>query len=137
MRGTLVLAVLTVKSSYLQEIEEPLEDAHDIPDTLQWWIASENSWRIKTFALDHDIHTHSVDRGGPELVALAQSNNLKHYGDVVGTQHVLEFQDSTNLDEVRRVFEQVDLEPRLEVAAGRFAFWKPDEAKYHTQSQPK
>ena len=28
-------------------------------------------------------------------------------------------------------------EPRLEIAIGRFAFWKPDDAKYRTQSTPK
>src|SRR5262245_52474850 len=137
MRGTLVLAVLNVKSSYLQEIEEPLDGEGDIPDTLQWWIAAGNAWRIKTFALDHDIHTCAMDKGGPELVELAQANNLKHYGDVVDSQHVLEFQDCTDAKEVRRVFRRVGLPPRLEVAEGQFAFWKPDEAKYRTQSQPK
>jgi hypothetical protein len=137
MRGILVLAVLNVKSSYLQEIEEPLGGVGDIPDTLQWWIAPDSAWRIKTFALDHDIHTHSIDKGGPDLVELAQANNLKHYGDVVESQHVLEFHDCTDMKEVRRVFQRVGLPPQLEVAEGRFAFWKPDEAKYRTQSQPK
>src|SRR5262245_38647949 len=114
MRGTLVLAVLSVKSSYLREVEEPLDGADDVPDTLQWWIGEDVAWRIKTYALDHDIHTHSVDRGGHDLVALAQTNNRKHYGDVIASQHVLEFQDCTDAKEVRRVFKGVGLEPRLE-----------------------
>jgi len=137
MRGTLVLAVLNVKSSYLREIEEPLDSESDVPDTLQWWITRDNAWRIKTFALDHDIHTHSIDKGGPDLVEFAQANNLKHYGDVVESQHVLVFQDCTDMQDVRRVFMRAGLPPQLEVAEGRFAFWKPDEAKYRTQSQPK
>jgi hypothetical protein len=137
MQGTLVLAVLNVKSSYLQEIEESLIGASDIPDTLQWWIAPDRAWRIKTFALDHDIHTYSIDQGGPNLVELAQANNLKHYGDVVDAQHVLEFQDCTDSKEVRRVFRRIKLPPRLEVSEGRFAFWKPDTCEYRTRSQPK
>jgi hypothetical protein len=131
------MAVLNVKSSYRQEIEEPLDGESDIPDTLQWWIGTDGAWRIKTFALDHDIHTYAVGGAGPNLVELAQANNLKHYGDVIDAQHVLEFQDCTDNKEVRRVFRRIGLTPRLEVAEGRFAFWKPDEAAYRTQSQPK
>ena len=37
MRGILLLAVLSVKSSYSREEETALESAEDIPDTLQWW----------------------------------------------------------------------------------------------------
>jgi hypothetical protein len=137
MCGTLVLAVLNVKSSYLREVEEPLDNADDVPDTLQWWIGEDVVWRIKTFALDHDIHTYSIGQGGPDFVALAQANNLKHYGDVIASQHVIEFQDCTDPKEVRRAFKRVGLVSRLEVAEGRFAFWKPDKVKYRTQSQPK
>jgi hypothetical protein len=99
MQSTPVLAVLNVKSSYSQEVEEPLDSASDIPDTVQWWITAECDWRIKTFALDHDIHLYSIDKSGHDLVELAQANNLKHYGNVVDSQHVLEFRACTDLPE--------------------------------------
>jgi len=137
MQGTLVLAVLNVKSSYLRDVEESLEGKDDIPDTLQWWIGPESAWRIKTFALDHDIHVYSVGPGSAELVELAQENNAKHYGEVIACQHILAFKDCEDTKEVRRLFKKTGLSPRLEVATGRFAFWKPDDAKYRTQSQPK
>ena len=137
MQGTLVLAILTVKSSYARGIEEELAGAGDLPDTLQWWIGRETTWRIKTFALDHDIHTYSVEGGGSELVELARSNNLRNYGDVLGVQHVLELQDCTDRVEVERAFARIELAPRLEVAAGRFAFWKPDDAAYWSQTEPR
>src|SRR5207245_4972487 len=54
---TLVLAVLSVQSSYRNNTEKP---ASDVCDTVQWWITPDNTWRIKTFALDHDIHVHEV-----------------------------------------------------------------------------
>ena len=35
MRGILVLAVLTIKSSYSQNVELAVSDADDVPDTVQ------------------------------------------------------------------------------------------------------
>ena len=137
MQGTLILAILNVKSSYSQEVEEPLESDYDIPDTLQWWIGTESAWRIKTFALDHDVHVYSIGSGSGEFVQLALDNNAKHYGDVIACQHVLRLNDCEDSDEVRELFKEIGLSPRLEIATGRFAFWKPDDAEYSTRSQPK
>jgi len=53
MRGILLLAVLSVKSSYSREEETPLESAEDTPDTLQWWFGEGGCWRIRTYTLDH------------------------------------------------------------------------------------
>lgn len=78
MRGTLLLAVLNIQSSYSRNIEESFDGSSGVPDTLQWWITPESAWRIKTYALDHDIHTHSV-AAQPDFIELARSNNRKHY----------------------------------------------------------
>jgi hypothetical protein len=137
MQGTLVLAILNVKSSYLREVEELVSGPLDVPDTVQWWIAADAAWRIKTFALDHDIHTHSIGVPKADLIRVAEDNTAKHYGDVINVRHLLHFVDVTNADEVAGVLRSADLAPRLEVAPGRFAFWKPDDAEYHTQSEPK
>jgi len=136
MQGILVLAILSVKGSYLQEMEVTLEGEDDVPDTLQWWIATEGAWRIRTFAIDHDIHVYSVGVGSEELLQLALDNNSKHYADIISCQHVLRFTDCENTKVVEQRFGKIGLPPRLEVAAGRFAFWKPDDGKYRTQSQP-
>ena len=136
MQGTLVLTILTVQSSYLREVEQPLRDGVGAPDTIQWWIALTGSWRIRTFALDHDIHTHSV-ANTVDLRALALANAQEHYGDVIQSQHVIELADWLNTSEMSAAFRAAGLEPRVEIAAGRFAFWKPDDARYHTQSGPK
>lgn len=60
MRGILVLAVLSVKSSYSRNLEIALQREDDVPDTLQWWLGRDACWRILTYALDHDIHTYFV-----------------------------------------------------------------------------
>lgn len=134
MRGTLILAILSVRSSYARGVEESATD-DQVSDTLQWWVGSSTSWRIKTYVLDHDIHTHDVGSRA-DMVQLAEANNLKHYGDIIKAQHVLDFADCADSAEVQRVLGGVNLAPRLEVAAGRFAFWKPDDARYWTQSTP-
>jgi hypothetical protein len=129
---TLVLAVLSVQSSYRENTEKP---AGRVPDTVQWWISAEATWRIKTFAMDHDIHIHQIPSTfGPDQ---AISNTRKHYGDVIHSLHVLRFPDYTNERSVREVLKSADLATNLEVAPQGFAFWNPDHAKYRTQSQPK
>jgi hypothetical protein len=136
MQGTLVLAILAVRSSYGQRIEVRLGDSNDIPDTLQWWIAASGTWRIRTYAIDHDIHTHQVDGKPDDLLVLASEGNRKHYDDVLGAEHVLQFSDCNDRSEVQAKFRAVGLEPRLEIAAGRFAFWKPDDLRYSTKTAP-
>ena len=69
-------------------------------------------------------------------VDMALGNNPKTYGEVIATQHVLEIKDTAASPDVAKLFAQVSLEPRLEVAEAGFAFWKPDEAEYRTQSRP-
>ena len=136
MQGTLVLTILTVQSSYLREIEVPLGNDSGPPDTIQWWIASTGSWRIRTYAIDHDIHTHFVGNAD-NFEELALRNAQEHYGDVIQSQHIVELTDFVDENETARAFRAAGLEPRVEIAVGRFAFWKPDEGRYHTQSQPK
>src|SRR4051812_9427979 len=93
---TLILAILTVESSYLQEVEHP---AKTVPDTVQFWFAPDSQWRIKTFAIDHDIHVHRIgatnttDRLTTEF---AENNIQKAYGDVTAAVLVLEFPDPKN-----------------------------------------
>ena len=70
-------------------------------------------------------------------MALARSNSLENYGDVIASQHVLELPDCTAPAEVARAFARIGLAPRLEVAAGRFAFWKPDDGECRSQSRPR
>ena len=73
---TLILAVLTVESSYLQEVERPTKN---VPDTVQFWFTPDSQWRIKTFAIDHDIHVHRIGAPGSEarLTAEFATNNIK------------------------------------------------------------
>ncbi|MCH9809109.1 MAG: hypothetical protein K0U74_15395 [Alphaproteobacteria bacterium] len=106
-----------------------------MPDTIQWWIAPLGNWRIRTFALDHDIHTHAVGHAD-NLVELALTNTEKNYFDVIHSQHVIEISDCRDEQSISASFRRAGLEARFEFAEGRFVFWKPDDERYYTQSVP-
>ena len=137
MRGILLLAVLSVKSSYSREEETLLESADDIPDTLQWWFGEGRCWRIRTYALDHDVHAFQIGNSTQITLELAKKNNQDNYGDIIATQHVVHFVDCANGVELEAEFGRIGLAPRLQFDLSQFAFWKPDDAVYLTKSSPK
>jgi hypothetical protein len=137
MRGLLFLAVLSVKTSYFRNMELSVEDANDVPDTLQWWFGASGCWRIRTYALDHDIHPYHIGNSTRTTLELAKQNNQKNYGDVIAAQHEIHFVDCANRGELEAEFRLIGLVPRLEFDVnGRYAYWKPDDAEYLTKSSP-
>jgi hypothetical protein len=136
MRGILLLALLSVKSSYSREIEAALENADDVPDTLQWWLGDGGCWRLRTYALDHDIHAYQVANSLQTTLELAKKNNHDNYGDIIMSQHLIHFVDCANQAELETEFGRIGLVPRVEIVNGQFAFWKPDEMEYSTKSTP-
>ena len=134
---TLIVAILTVESSYLQEVEHP---AKTVQDTVQFWFAPDSQWRIKTFAIDHDIHVHRIgvaDNGSRLTTEFAQNNIKKIYGDVTATVFVLEFPDPKNEAEVQRILKEHKLTGKLEAVRDGYYFYNPDSAEYRTKSKPK
>ena len=136
MRGTLLLTILNVGSSYQEAREVPISSENDVPDTVQWWISDAGSWRIKTYAIDHDIHTFRLEVNSNNLLDVARSNTASHYGDVTAHHYEIFFEDTGDPQLIERALRAHNLEPRLEVAENRFVFWKPDEQRYQTQSTP-
>lgn len=133
----LVIAVLLTESSYALDIEQP---ATAVPDTAQFWFGAETAWRIRTYAVDHDIHVYSVGRRDDKSSLTpgeAEMHLRKHYADVLAGVHVLTFKDPGNVLEVLRVLSAHGLHGKLEVAPAGFAFYNPDASKYKTQSQPR
>jgi len=90
---TLIIAILTVESSYIQNLERP---AGKVPDTVQFWITPEVQWRIKTYSIDHDIHTYKLQNkkdGNPISDDFAINNIKKGYEDIIASLIVLKFHD--------------------------------------------
>jgi hypothetical protein len=137
MRGTLVIGILTIESSYAQNTELP---ARGVPDTLQFWIGPDKAWRIRTYATDHDIHPHSLGDLGKvkdRPAEFARDHIKKHYGDVLASTLVLEFPETSDPNAVRRVLAQHNLKGSLEVAKSGFAFWNPDDGHYQSKTTPR
>lgn len=127
----LIVALLSTESSYKSEIERP---ATAVEDTVQFSIGAE-PWRIRTYAIDHDIHVYSI---GAKLQAqVAEAHIDKNYGDVLRKRYTLKFKNPKDSKEVARVLASVGLKGTLEVAPAGFAFYNPDRKEYRTQSKPK
>lgn len=138
MQGTLLLAILRVKSSYSRNIELGLEETDGVPDTLQWWFDNNGCYRIRTYALDHGIHVWDIGDSPKATLGLARSNNSKHYSDLIAAQYEIHLTDSRDTATCHAAFEDVGLSTTIEIdPQGHFVFWKPDEGKYSTKSAPR
>jgi len=134
MAATLLIFKLSVQSSYAENTERDADDKNF--DTLQWWFTSTETWRVKTFAIDNDIHPHLI--AAPLDVAAGIENTLKHYGDVVVEQHQVEFGDPFDRIEAGEKMRNLGGVAALEIASDkRFGFWNPDQRKYSSKTTPR
>jgi hypothetical protein len=130
---TLLVAILNIESSYLQNLERP---STATSDSVQWWIAPNEIWRIKTYAIDHDVHTHHITSLPDAPIEFATANIRKHYGDVLASIHILELR-SADPEALLFAIQGAGLPPYFEFSKKGFGFWKPDQAHYFSQSEPK
>ena len=83
------------------------------------------------------LRARPVPGNSPQTtVELAKSNNRKSHGNVISAEYQLHFADCNNRPEVETEFARIGLAPRVEIASGEFAFWKPDDAEYAAKSRP-
>lgn len=131
----LIIFFLGVQSSYSENIEVPAEE---FGDTVQWIITDEKVWRVKTFALDQDVHPYliaPVQELSIDPVDLAFSNTEKHYGDVIVRSIVL--QTEAGVEDLRHDLAAAGLDPNLNVSPSGFLFWTPEGTNYSTKSAPR
>jgi len=64
-----VIFFLTIRSSYLDNTEEVASESAF--DTVQLLAREEGSWRIKTYAMDQDVHVCRIGASPEELVKIA------------------------------------------------------------------
>lgn len=133
----LIIFTLKVKSSYIKDFEESLS-TNDLPDTIQFWIENINSiiWRIRTYAIDHDIHISKMDFHNIKdnnLTSFLIEITTKNYGDIINSIKVLEFNNIENTNLFKEVIITNQLEPYFEQSQN-FTFRKPDNHKYISQS---
>ncbi|WP_255989657.1 hypothetical protein [Chitinolyticbacter albus] len=129
--ATLLVCRLQVVSSYVENTEYEAE-GNDV-DTVQWWLASDEAWRVRTFGVDFDIHVHH--QAAPLTVEAARVFTEKHYGDVIADVQAFEFASVDDTSAVNRLVEalggQFDVAPN-----GRLGIWNPGDTPYRSQSEP-
>jgi hypothetical protein len=133
---TLVVGLLSVQSSYAKEVEQPATGV--VPDTIQFWLTSDTQQRIRTYAMDHDIHVYNLGSVEENKMSaeFAIEHIKKHYADVTTSLVMLTFSDPRNKQEVERVLAAQHLNGTLEVSKSGVAFYNPDGGEYRTKSKP-
>jgi len=131
MDTVLVLFILTIKSSYSRNLEVGAT-GHEF-DTVQFFCNGGDSWRIKTYAMDEDVHAWNIGKVA-DLAALARTNTEKHYGDVLAEAYVL--RSDSGLEGICAELAKRDLDAHLEASGAGFAFWAPEGTSYRSKSRP-
>lgn len=80
----LIVAPLTVSSSYGQNVEEPAGESFD---TVQFFLpdGGDAVYRVRTFALDHDIHVHQIGWPADSAHDRARTHLDDAYGQVLAS----------------------------------------------------
>ncbi len=133
METILLVFLLNIKSSYLNNTEEVSESP---ADTVQFVLSNGQAWRIKTFAQDHDVHVWSL---GPmessDFEELARANTENNYGDVLAD--CVKVSSHEGLGALEAKVKSTQLGGTLEISKeNEFAFWVSSPNLYKTQSRP-
>ncbi len=130
-RVVLVIYFLSVRSSYARN-EEFAARGPEV-DTVQFAWSAQGAWRIRTFAIDQDVHPWAFDMSLDELLRV-ERRTPNHFGDVIRDRV---FIDSTDgLAGVRRELRTRGLGAQLEVGSGGLVFWAPEGSTYRSRSTP-
>ncbi|MBL8021578.1 MAG: hypothetical protein JNM27_18045 [Leptospirales bacterium] len=135
MKTTIIIVILSVASSYSRNVEEPAATHYD---TLQWWITPTQIFRIKTFALDSDLHVHTIKPDATrDFVKIASENNQKHYGDITIRSVQIEIAGDLQAQDWRKILAAHKLSGRFETSTDKkIPFWNPDGRSYNTTTAP-
>ena len=132
MKTTLVIFFLGIQSSYAENREESVEG---FADTIQWVITEERVWRIRTYAVDQDVHVYLIAKEidpSVDYVSLAQQNTEKHYGDVY--EQMLILQSATGAPGIEAGLVRHRMDAHLNIGANGLLFWSPKGTDYRTRS---
>jgi hypothetical protein len=131
----LVIGSLTIASSRADELERP---ASGTPDTVQFWITPSRRWKVRTFAVDHEVLAWDLGdlgsaRDRPTEFALQHITT--NYADVLASSQVVEISDPRDITVATRALAEHGLDgvlQRCEAADAEIWLWSPDGATYAT-----
>lgn len=135
MKITILIFFLNIESSYIQASETTVDG---YGDTVQWVIREDMMWRIRTFAVDEDVHVYQIDRRGKTrdaLIEIASQNTLKHYRETITDELLIN--SETGVAGILEQLKAEGIDSRLNEDVSGLVFWSPDGSKYSTKSEPK
>jgi len=132
METTLIIFVLSIQSSYLNNSEMPATE--NKADTIQFFITPETAWRIKTFATDEDVHVHSIGTPKQDIVSIVTASTERTYGDVIAHRYVLS--SSNGIIGLRGELKRAGLGESMEVSQKGFVFSVPECTNYKSKPTP-
>ena len=133
METTLVIFELTIQSSYLNNSEMPSVEGK--ADTVQFLVTPDAAWRIKTFAVDEDVHVYSLGKPKQDTVAVVSASTERTHGDVIANRYVAT--STTGIAGLGAELKRLGLNESMEVSDRGFAFAVPCGSHYRTKSTPK
>jgi len=133
MEIVFIIFVLTIKSSYAQNVEDPADIYN--ADTVQFFIEPNQAWRVKTFAIDQDVHVYSLGIPNETLEEKVIAGTERSYGDVIAKKYII--RSKTGIEGIKVELKKLNLYQELEVSKSGFAFWVPENTQYGTKTQPK
>lgn len=132
--NTLLVYKLAIQSSYANDTEDDA-DAQRF-DTVQWWVAKDGAWRIRTFAADNDVHLHHV--ATPTEVEVLRQTTLRNYDEVIDEAFEIKLPALQDASAIEAAMAELGGAAALEIDrnGARFAFWNPLGLRFVSQSQP-
>lgn len=128
----LIIYFLKTRSSYATQAKEPAREREF--DTVQFFSTGGRCWRIRTYALDDDVHLWSMGADPEDLAMLADKSTRERYAGDVGECYVLQSEDG--LDAIKAELERRGLGAQLNVSPAGPVFWTPEGTTYRTKSTP-
>jgi len=135
MEIVLIIYLLSVEGSYAKNEEYSVEQ---FADTVQWVLTEDDLWRIRTFAIDEDVHVIHANmeqhKTKSERVEIARQLTRKRYGDIVYREVLLN--SETGIEGIKEKLEENGLVAHLNVSQKGFFFWAPPNTRYTTKTRP-
>jgi hypothetical protein len=132
MKGTLIIYTLSITSSYKDNSEAFADEYFDV---IEFWINEKETYRMKTYSKDQDIHVYQWGHDGIEsAIDLAYETTDEHYGDAKVKSFRIDFNENETEIEIQNKFDVLNLKGRIEISD--FIFWNPDRREYKTISNP-
>lgn len=132
MKGTLIIFILSITSSYSDNIELPADEYFDV---IEFWITDSSAYRIKTFSIDLDIHVHSLKVDNQkEGIKVAEQTTPNSYGDIIKKEIKIELNGNETDKQLKEILKDNGLCGDFEIKD--FVFWNPDLREYRTKTNP-